>query len=53
MKKNKAGREKTAPVQAIDLVWAKGSSGFIIVNGRLDPTDEVPSADQPPGGSGG
>jgi hypothetical protein len=47
MKKKAASREKAAPVQENDLVWAKGSSGYVIAY------DEVPPADQPPGGSGG
>jgi hypothetical protein len=48
MKKKTPGREKAAPVQDKDLVWVKGSSGYVVAY------DEAPG--DPPiegGGTGG
>lgn len=52
MKKKTVRREKIVTVQEGELVFAKGLSGYSIVDGRQEPTDEAP-IDQPPGGSGG
>ena len=33
MKKNPESRKKAAPVQDKDLLWVKGSSGYMIIAG--------------------
>jgi hypothetical protein len=44
MKKKAASREKTAPVQEKDLMWVKGSSGYLVAtgDGPTEPTDPPP-----------
>jgi hypothetical protein len=51
MKKKTVSREKIVPVHEGELVSAKGSSGWNVINGRQEPTDEAP-ADPPVGGGG-
>jgi hypothetical protein len=51
MKKQVRSREQIVPVQERDLASVKGSSGWIIIQGRQEQTDEAP-ADPPVGGGG-
>ena len=47
MKKPQPMREKTRRIEESDLAWAKGSSGYTIIDGRQDPD---PDPTDPNGG---